>query len=86
MLFRSKAALTREESRGGHTRDDFPKMDPAWRQFNLICNWDGNFVSTNKQKLPMMPTELLSLFDPHELEKYFTQDEMNQVLASAGGR
>ena len=82
----AKAALTREESRGGHTRDDFPKMDPAWRQFNLICNWDGNSVSTDKQKLAMMPTELLSLFDPHELEKYFTQDEMNQVLASAGGR
>ena len=25
----AKAALEREESRGGHTREDFPKMDPA---------------------------------------------------------
>ena len=25
----AKAALEREESRGGHTREDFPTMDPA---------------------------------------------------------
>jgi len=24
------AALTREESRGTHYREDFPKADPAW--------------------------------------------------------
>ena len=28
----AKAALMREESRGGHTRDDFPAMSPEWRQ------------------------------------------------------
>lgn len=27
----AKAALQRTESRGGHTRDDFPKMDSKWR-------------------------------------------------------
>ena len=27
----AKAALEREESRGGHTREDFPKMTPEWR-------------------------------------------------------
>ena len=37
----AKAALEREESRGGHTREDFPKMDPKWRQVNLICSLDG---------------------------------------------
>ena len=31
----AKAALERAESRGGHTRDDFPAMDPTWRQVNL---------------------------------------------------
>ncbi len=30
----AKAALEREESRGGHTREDFPSMDPKWRRLN----------------------------------------------------
>ena len=38
----AKAALEREESRGGHTREDFPKMDPQWRQVNLVCALDGD--------------------------------------------
>ena len=33
----AKAALEREESRGGHTREDFPAMDPKWRKVNLVC-------------------------------------------------
>ena len=27
----ARAALLRQESRGGHTRDDYPAMDPHWR-------------------------------------------------------
>src|ERR1051326_3076496 len=34
----ARAALEREESRGGHTREDFPAMDDKWRQFNLVCS------------------------------------------------
>jgi succinate dehydrogenase / fumarate reductase flavoprotein subunit len=33
----AKSALAREESRGGHTRDDFPGMDSTWRQVNHIA-------------------------------------------------
>ena len=33
----ARAALLRQESRGGHTRDDYPAMDPDWRGKNLIC-------------------------------------------------
>ena len=32
----AKAALEREESRGGHTRDDFPGPDPEWGSKNLV--------------------------------------------------
>jgi succinate dehydrogenase / fumarate reductase flavoprotein subunit len=72
----ARSALQREESRGGHTRNDFPVMDAKWRQVNSICTWDGAKVSVVTQKLPSMPKELYELFDPHELEKYLTPEEM----------
>ena len=34
----AQAALERQESRGGHTRDDFPAMEPEWRKVNLVCS------------------------------------------------
>ena len=77
----AKAALIREESRGGHTRDDFPGMNPEWRKVNLVCrkvdNGDGtSSISVEKQPLPVMPVELLSLFDRAELKKYMTEEEL----------
>ncbi len=33
----AKAALQRQESRGGHTRDDHPAMSAEWRKVNLVC-------------------------------------------------
>ena len=78
----ANSALIREESRGGHTRDDFPGMNPQWRQVNLICTFDGDKVTSTKQALPSMPKELWDLFDPHELEKYMTPQEM--TIAKGG--
>ena len=72
----AKAALLRKESRGGHTRDDFPGMDAAWRQVNHISNFDGVEVHTKSQPLPAIPKELFDLFDIHELEKYMTPAEI----------
>ena len=34
----AKAALTREESRGGHTRDDYPGPDAEWGTKNLVLS------------------------------------------------
>ena len=79
----ARSALQREESRGGHTRDDFPTMDAKWRQVNSICTWDGSKVTAVTQKLPSMPKELFDLFDPHELEKYLTPDEMTALKGGA---
>jgi succinate dehydrogenase / fumarate reductase flavoprotein subunit len=72
----AKSAIGREESRGGHTRDDFPGMDSGWRQYNHIASFDGNQVSVRKQALPFMPKELFDLFEVDELKKYMTPEEI----------
>jgi len=72
----AKSALLREESRGGHTRDDYPGMSSKWRQVNHISSFDGNKVNVKAQPLPPMPKELFDLFDVHELEKYMTPEEI----------
>ena len=72
----AKSALLREESRGGHTREDFPGMNSIWRQVNHISSFDGNHVTVKAQPLPVIPKELFDLFDVHELEKYMTPAEI----------
>ena len=72
----AKSAIAREESRGGHTRDDFPGMSNKWRQVNHISSFDGNQVNVREQVLPSLPKELFDLFDVHELEKYMTPEEI----------
>ena len=72
----AKSALLREESRGGHTRDDFPGMNNKWRKLNHISSFDGVQVNVRAQALPSLPKELFDLFDVHELEKYMTPEEI----------
>jgi succinate dehydrogenase flavoprotein subunit len=72
----AKAALEREESRGGHTREDFPQLDPKWRQVNLVCRLDGEDVTLEHKRVPDIPPELLKLFDRSELAKYMTEEEL----------
>jgi succinate dehydrogenase / fumarate reductase flavoprotein subunit len=59
----ARAALERTESRGGHTRDDYPATDDAWGTVNLHCRVpDGGDVVVNRQPLPEMPDDLRTLF------------------------
>jgi succinate dehydrogenase / fumarate reductase, flavoprotein subunit len=75
----AKAALEREESRGGHTREDFPQMDPKWRRINLVCALDGEDVALKHQPVPAMRPELLALFERTELSKYLTDEELSTI-------
>ena len=63
----AKAALERTESRGGHTRDDFPGPDDSWGKVNLVLTLAGGDFSApvdlKHQPLPVMPDELKELFD-----------------------
>jgi succinate dehydrogenase / fumarate reductase, flavoprotein subunit len=72
----AQAALERQESRGGHTRDDFPAMSPEWRKVNLICTLDGDRVAIRRQQMAAMREDLLELFDRGELKKYYTEAEL----------
>jgi succinate dehydrogenase / fumarate reductase flavoprotein subunit len=81
----AQAALERQESRGGHTRDDYPEMSPEWRKVNLICSVDADGsvsprrqpqVTLKRQPIVPMRTDLLELFDVSELKKYMTEDEL----------
>jgi succinate dehydrogenase flavoprotein subunit len=73
----AQAALERQESRGGHTREDYPAMSPEWRKVNLICSLDADGDVTLKRQ-PMVPmrTDLLELFDVGELHKYMSDEEL----------
>ena len=72
----AQAALERQESRGGHTRDDFPEMSAEWRKVNLICSLDGDRVTLRRQPMVPMRADLMSLFDRDELAKYYTAEEL----------
>ncbi len=59
----ARAALERTESRGGHTRDDYPKTDPKWGTVNLIVTQRAGKVAVSRKPLPKMPADLAKLFE-----------------------
>ncbi|MFJ8359084.1 fumarate reductase/succinate dehydrogenase flavoprotein subunit [Streptomyces sp. NPDC093984] len=84
----ARAALERTESRGGHTREDFPSMDRAWRRLNLLCRLTdptgglaatdpvrGQIALTRETTEPIRP-DLLALFEKEELVKYLAEEEL----------
>jgi len=72
----ARSALVREESRGGHTREDFPKPDPEWGSKNVVTRRrDGRLVLTT-EPLPPVPGELRALIgDDKPGEKVATGSE-----------
>ncbi len=63
----ARAAEMRQESRGGHTREDFPEPDAEWGKINVVVRQgrDGE-MQLAKEPIPQMPAELQTLFEePH---------------------
>ncbi|GAA3375101.1 fumarate reductase/succinate dehydrogenase flavoprotein subunit [Streptomyces sannanensis] len=86
----ARAALERTESRGGHTREDWPAMDRTWRRVNLLCRLAdptgglaatdpvrGQIALVRETTDPIRP-DLLALFEKEELVKYLAEEELYQ--------
>ncbi|MBI4593999.1 MAG: FAD-binding protein, partial [Candidatus Rokubacteria bacterium] len=59
----TRAALERKESRGGHTRDDYPKPDPKSGTVNVVVRRRRGEIGTGLEPIPPMPDELKALFE-----------------------
>ncbi len=57
------AALERRESRGGHTRDDYPKPDEEFAKINHVLRLEDGKLVLRREPLPQMPPELQALFE-----------------------
>jgi len=65
------AALERQESRGGHTRDDYPMTDPYWGGLNIVLQLEqgtgraegSQELVVRRQPLPQPPPALAELLE-----------------------
>ncbi|MBL4658063.1 MAG: fumarate reductase/succinate dehydrogenase flavoprotein subunit [Flavobacteriales bacterium] len=76
----SRAALMREESRGGHSRVDFPGESPEWLKYNIISKKgaDGN-MDVQRVERPEPDAELKRIAESEleALEAEVAEDQKN---------
>ncbi len=59
----ARSALARRESRGAHSRIDFPNYDPVWEKKNNIVLNERGTMTLHEHPVPEMPAELKQLLE-----------------------
>jgi succinate dehydrogenase / fumarate reductase, flavoprotein subunit len=63
----TRSAIERQESRGGHFRQDYPDKDPAYATFNVVVKRgpDGE-MQVSRAPIPPMPAELKQVIEENK--------------------
>jgi len=57
------SALERKESRGAHSRIDYPNYDEQWSKLNNIVSRDGDRMNLSHVPIAEMPSDLRAILD-----------------------
>jgi succinate dehydrogenase / fumarate reductase flavoprotein subunit len=57
----TRSALARRESRGAHSRLDFPNYDPVWEKQNNVIKRRGDGMELRQVPVIPMPADLQEL-------------------------
>jgi succinate dehydrogenase / fumarate reductase flavoprotein subunit len=59
----TRSALERKESRGGHTRDDYPSTDSEMAKVNFVTRRRNGGLTVTPEPLPQMPDDLKPILE-----------------------
>ena len=59
----TQGAIQRKESRGGHTREDYPSADAHFGTVNIAQRLEDGELTWREEPLPEMPDDLMRLFE-----------------------